>query len=184
LDKNALERFLRVVDRGVCERLGQARDPLVLACVDYYLPLFQSVTRYPNVVDEVVPGNPEHRSQAELHAQASHLIESRRSSDEHPAIARYRAGVGSGTTVSSVAELAARAREGRIDTMLVSDVPPVWGGLDPETGSVTTSDHASLDVEDLLDRAVFDTLAAGGEVVMVDASSLGTSSGVAATLRY
>ncbi|MEZ5260127.1 MAG: hypothetical protein R2705_25520 [Ilumatobacteraceae bacterium] len=27
LDKNALERFLRVVDRGVRERLGQARDP-------------------------------------------------------------------------------------------------------------------------------------------------------------
>ena len=121
---------------------------------------------------------------AELHAEASHLIESRRTPEEHPALGRYRAGVGSGTTVSSVADLAARAREGRVDTMVVSDVPPVWGSFDPETGSVMTSDRPSLDVEDLLDRAVFDTLAAGGEVVMVDASSLGTSSGAAATLRY
>ncbi len=76
LDKNAIQRFLRAVDRGVCERLGDAREPLVLACVDYYLPLFQSVTRYPNVFDTAVSGNPEHRSPTQLHVEALRLIDS------------------------------------------------------------------------------------------------------------
>ena len=76
LDKEAIQRFLRAVDRGVCERLGDAHEPLVLACVDYYLPLFQAVTRYPNVFDTAVAGNPERRSPAELHAAALRVIES------------------------------------------------------------------------------------------------------------
>ena len=184
LDKTATQRFLRAVDRGVCERLGDAHEPLVLACVDYYLPLFQSVTRYPNVFDTAVTGNPEHRSSTELHADALRLIESRTSGEDHPGIDRYRAGIGAGTTVSAIADVVTRAREGRIDTLLVTDVPPVWGRVAPDTGTVLTSQRASIDDEDLIERAVFDTLAKGGEVFVTDVATLGTVTGVAATLRY
>ncbi len=183
LDKEAIQRFLRAVDRGVCERLGDAHEPLVLACVDYYLPLFQAVTRYPNVFDAAVTGNPEHRSPAELHADALRLIESSTNVD-HPGIDRYRAAMGAGTTVSAIADVVTRAREGRIDTLLVTDVPPVWGRVAPDTGTVSTSSRASIDDEDLIDRAVFDTLASGGEVIVTDEATLGTVTGVAATLRY
>ncbi len=181
LDKAATQRFLRAVDRGVRERLGDARGPLVLACVEYYLPLFQSVTHYPNVLDAAVTGNPEHRSPTELHADALQLIEQ---SDDHPGIDRHRAGISAGTSVSEIAEVVTRAHEGRVDTLLVTDVPAVWGRVAADTGSVTTSPGASIDDEDLIDRAVFDTLAAGGDVFVTDVATLGTDTGVAATLRY
>ena len=181
LDKTAIQRFLRAVDRGVCERLGDAREPLVLACVDYYVPLFQSVSRYPNVFDTAVSGNPEHRSPTELHADALQLIESR---EDHPGLERYRAGIGAGTTVSEIADVVIRAAEGRVDTLLVTDVAPVWGRFDSATATVSMSPSASIDAEDLIDRAVFDTLATGGEVFVTDVATLGTVTGVAATLRY
>jgi hypothetical protein len=181
LDKAATQRFLRAVDRGVRERLGDARELLVLACVDYYLPLFQSVTGYPNVFDAVVSGNPEHRSPTELHADALQLIDS---GADHPGVERYRAGISAGTTVSEIAEVAIRAHEGRVDTLLVTDVPPVWGSLAADAATVSTSQRASIDDEDLIDRAVFDTLAKGGEVFVTDVATLGTATGVAATLRY
>ncbi|MBK5268543.1 MAG: hypothetical protein JJE47_14030 [Acidimicrobiia bacterium] len=184
LDKTAIQRFLRAVDRGVCERLGDAHEPLVLACVDYYLPLFQAVTRYPNVFDTAVTGNPEHRSPTELHADALRLIESPTGGEGHPGIDRYRAAVGAGKTVSAIVDLVTRAREGRIATLLVTDVAPVWGRVAPDTGTVSTSQRASIEDEDLIDRAVFDTLAKGGEVFVTDVATLGTATGVAATLRY
>lgn len=182
LDKTAIERFLRAVDRGVCERLGDAHEPLVLACVDYYLPLFQSVTRYPNVFDTAVAGNPEHRSPTELHADALRLIESATGGIDQPGIDRYRASAG--TTVSAIEEVVTRASEGRIDTLLVTEVAPVWGRFAPDTGTWVTSPGASIDDEDLIDRAVFDTLTNGGEVVVTDVDTLGTDTGVAAMLRY
>jgi hypothetical protein len=184
LDKTAIERFMRVVDRGVCQRLGDAREPLVLACVDYYVPLFRSVSRYPNVLDAAVAGNPEHRSPAELHADALRLIESRSKGVGHPGLDRYRAAVGTGTTASAIEEVVTRAREGRIDTLLVTDGAPAWGCIVPDTGTVMTSMWASIDSEDLIDRAVFDTLAKGGDIVVTDAQTLGSDSGVAAVLRY
>ena len=181
LDKTAIERFLRAVDGGVCERLGDAHGALVLACVDYYLPLYQSVTRYPNVFDTAVTGNPEHRSPTELHADALRLLDS---GEDHPGIDRYRAGIDAGTTVSEIADVVTRAHEGRVDTLLVTDVPPVWGRVAPDTATVSTSHRASIDDEDLIDRAVFDTLANGGEVFVTDVATLATVTGVAATLRY
>ena len=184
LDKSAIERFLRVVDGGVCERLGDARQPLVLACVDYYLPLYQAVTRYPNVFDTAVAGNPEHRSPAELHADALRLIESRTSGEDHPGIDRYRDAISAGTTVSAIVDVVTRAREGRVDTLLVTDVPSAWGRVAPDTATVSTSQRASIDDEDLIDRAVYDTLATGGEVFVTDVATLGTVTGVAAALRY
>ena len=77
INKAALERYLRAVDRAAIERLGDSRQPLVLACVGYYLSVYQSVTRYPNLVDRAVEGNPEHRSSTELHAAAWGIIEGR-----------------------------------------------------------------------------------------------------------
>lgn len=149
-----------------------------------YLPLFRSVTRYPNVLDTAVAGNPEHRSPAELHADALRLIESRSDSVDRSGVDRYRAAVGTATTVSSIEEIVVRAREGRIDTLLVTDAAPVWGHVAPDTGTVETSPHPSIHDEDLIDRAVFDTLAKGGDVVVTNADRLGSDSGVAAILRY
>ena len=39
-------------------------------------------------------------------------------------------------------------------------------------------------LQDLIDRAVFDTLATGGKVVVMDVATLGSVTGVGATLRY
>ncbi len=77
-----------------------------------------------------------------------------------------------------------RAREGRIDTLLVTDAPPVWGRIASDTGTVSTSHRASIDVEDLIDRAVFDTLAKGGEVIVTGVATLDTDTGAAAILRF
>ncbi len=68
--------------------------------------------------------------------------------------------------------------------MLVTDVPAVWGRVAPDTGTVSMSPRASINDEDLIDRAVFDTLAKGGQVVVTDVATLGTVTGVAAALRY
>ena len=87
-------------------------------------------------------------------------------------------------TVSAISDLVTRAREGRIDTLLVTDVPPVWGRMAPDTGRVSTSQRTSIDVEDLIDRAVFDSLAQSGEVIVTDVVTLGTDTGAAAMLRF
>jgi hypothetical protein len=162
VDKAAIERYLRAVDRGVRERIGNTRQPLVLASVGYYLPILQSVSSYPSIVDAVVEGNPEHRSPEELHAAAWRLVGRRFTEETERDLDRYGAAAGSGTAATATDEVADAARGGRIDTLfVVSGAPP----------------------DERVDRAVLDTLARGGRIVGV-AEPLDADAPMAALLRY
>ena len=161
VDKAAIERFLRAVDHGLRERIGPADQPLVLASVAYYLPIFQAVSSYPHVVDAVAEGNPDHRSAEELHAAAWPLVEGRFTSRLARDLDRFGTASGTGLTATAPDEVAAMARQGRVDTLFVCDgVAP-----DPRT-----------------DTAVLDTLVNGGQVIGVEAPVVDDAA-VAALLR-
>lgn len=74
IDKQALARFFREVDRGLRERLESNAAPLVLAAVRYYLPIYRSVTAHPTLATRVVEGSPDSRSPRELHAEAWEIV--------------------------------------------------------------------------------------------------------------
>jgi hypothetical protein len=164
-DKAALERFFRAVDRPLTARLGPRREPLVLACVAYYLPIFSAVSRYPLVWPQAVEGNPEHRSVTELHDAGWSLVESHFAERETLELDRYRAAAGTGLTLADPGEVAAAAREGRVDTLLLPREAP---------GAADEGD---------VDRAVVETLRHGGRVLEVhEASAMDTP--VGALLRF
>lgn len=162
VDKAAVERYLRAVDRGLRARIGPSRQPLVLASVGYYLPILQSVSSYPSIVDAVVEGNPEHRPPEELHAAAWPLVEGHFTGQAADDLDRYRAAAGTGTAVTATDEVADAARNGRVDTLFVVDGAPP---------------------DQRVDRAVLDTLAHGGRIVAV-AEPLDADAPTAALLRY
>jgi hypothetical protein len=162
VDKAAIERYVRAVDRGLSERIGSSRQPLVLASVGYYLPILQSVSSYPSIVDAVVEGNPEHRSSEELHAAAWPLVEGRFAEEIAKDLDRYGAVAGTGTAVTDTDEIADAARGGRVDTLFVVSGAPA---------------------DERVDRAALDTLAHGGRTVGV-AEPLDADASTAAILRY
>lgn len=162
VDKAALERYLRAVDRGLSERIGSSHQPLVVASVGYYLPILRSVSTYPSIVDVAVEGNPEHRSPEELHSAAWPLVERQLSEEIDKDLDRYGAAAGTGTTATVTDEVADAARDGRVDTLFVVSGAPA---------------------DERVDRAVLDTLTHGGRIVSV-AEPLDTVAPAAALLRY
>lgn len=58
VDRVLQERFLRKVDEGLWEVLREERAPLVLAGVGHLCAIFREVTRYANVLDQGIEGNP------------------------------------------------------------------------------------------------------------------------------
>jgi hypothetical protein len=182
LDKQALERFLRAVDRGVVEVLGGDPSPLVLASVAYYVPIYRSVTRHPNVLERGVEGSPERRSPADLHAAAWSLVEPVLAAAREQSLDRIRTAPAE-RVAFAITDVVTAAHEGRVDTLLLSDGPPLPGHVDATTGAATPVDEAAPGTEDLLDRAAIDTLRHGGRVFVVDEAALDDSR-VAALLRF
>ena len=183
IDKGAIERFLRVVDRGLRESLDGATQPLVLASVDYYQPIFRSLTHYPHVWDQAITGSPERWRPEELHEMAWTIMAPHFAAERTSALARYRQGVGTGTTTTDIEEIVVGARDGRVDTLFVSTDAPLWGRVDEENRHVVVDAQRSLEVEDVIDRAVVDTLRHRGSVVSVEPTELAPDA-AAVLLRY
>ena len=57
--KNDLMEYFRQVDRGFAEAVQHAHAPVVLAGVEYLLPLYKAVTAHTAVVESSMTGNPD-----------------------------------------------------------------------------------------------------------------------------
>ncbi len=172
IEKAALERYFRAVDTALVALLGSTRHAVVLACVDYYVPIYRRVTRLANLVDGIVSGNPEHRSPDELLSAANRIMEPVRAAGRATTAERFANLVGTGRTITDGPEIVTAAHEGRVDTLLVRAERPVPD--DPPLPTVTDA---------LIDLAVADVLATGGAIDVVE-QVLTADTPVAAILRY
>ena len=68
--KKDLRRFFSQIDRGVTELLRGDTAPLVLAGVDYLLPIYRETSSHPNLAERGILGNPDRLSAEELHKEA------------------------------------------------------------------------------------------------------------------
>lgn len=171
IDKATLERYLRAVDKGLNAVLGATRKPVVLACVGYYLPIAQSVTKLANLAGDVVEGNPERRSPDELLAAARDIVAPMQAARRADTVERFTGLAGTGLAVTEVADIASAAREGRVETLLVP------------AGEQAVVDVASPTVDPLIDIAVADVLSKGGVIESIG-DTPAIDSPFAAILRY
>lgn len=170
-DKATLGRYFRAVDEGLSAVLGSTRQPVVLACVGYYLPIFQSVTRLAYLAEAVIEGNPEHRTPDELLAAARVIIEPMQAARRTTTTERFATMVSTGRTLTDVADIVTAAHEGRVEVLLVRAEEP------------NPADRGPAVTDKLIDLAVADVLAKGGAVEAID-HTLPTDTPIAAILRY
>jgi hypothetical protein len=187
--KDRLFRFFRRVDRGLWE--GLRRDglhdlgpPLVLAGVGYLLPIYRKASRYPNVVEEGITGNPEALSAMDLHGQAWAIVERSFRRDEERMQERFRSLAGTGSASSNLREVAAAAIQGRVRSLMVAVDVHEWGRLDTHSGAIELHPERQPGDRDLLDVTAAQTFITGGVVFAVGADRLPGPGTVAAILRY
>jgi hypothetical protein len=75
--KTNLLRFFPQVDRAVVRVIKNPSVPLVVASVDYLIPLYRTANTHPSLLQDGVPGTPEGLRSDELHARAWPLVEPR-----------------------------------------------------------------------------------------------------------
>ena len=182
--KNRILRYFRQVDEGLQQVLHDERSPLVLAGVEYLLPIYREASSYPHLVDEVVMGSPDRTKAEELHAQAWEIVEPHFAEAQRQALDDYAQQSGTERTSDDVEEVVPAAHYGRVAVLWVALGTEVWGRFDPETGDVRRRDQPEPGDGDLLDLAALQTLSNGGTVYAVDPSAVPGGGALAALLRY
>jgi hypothetical protein len=182
--KDRILRYFRQIDQGLRDFLREEQAPLVLAGVDYLLPIYKEVNTYQHLLNGKITGNPEGVNIDELHRQAWSLVQPHFQQEQQKAAARYRQLAGTGKTANDPREIIPAAYHGRVDLLFVSVGRQQWGDYDPGTSQVHLHPEAQPGSFDILDLAATQTLLHGGAVYAVEPGEVPDESNLAAVFRY
>lgn len=178
-----LEHHFRRLWEAIAPLLPERNAPIVLAAVEEYLPLVNAALRDHRLVDRCVAGSPDHASDEELWRGALPIVASWREGERARRL-REAASGGRPALATGLSAVLSAAEAGRVAHLLLAEGQERWGKFDERNGIVEERRVPQEGDEDLLERALFATLAKGGEVEAVPPEQLPNGEAVAAWLRF
>lgn len=183
-EKDNILRYFQKLDAGVQDLLAGEQAPLVLAGVDYLLPIYQEASSYRFLVDEGVVGSPDDLSAKELHHRAWAIVQPRFAQEREEALSRFRHLADTDKASDNLDEIVPAAHHGRIETVFVALGVQRWGTFDPATNEVQLDPDTEPGDLDLLDSVAVQTLLNGGTVYAIQPEQVPAEASVAALFRY
>ena len=184
--KELLRRYFQQLDDGILSVVENSTIPMVIAGVDYLLPIFRETTSYKNVVEEGIVGSQDRQDLTELHAEAWKLVEPVFLDNQQKAIDRFLEfhGQQNGLATNDLDEAVKAAIGGRVETLMVPLGVQKWGRYDPTSDSVLFDPEPTPENEDMINYAAAQTILNSGNVYAVPADQLPGGGDVAAILRF
>jgi len=185
-DKENILRYFQLVDKGLSNLLSGITIPMVLAGVDYLLPIYHQANTYPNLLDNGLEGNPEGLDAKMLHKSAWELVKPGFIKEQKEALEQFKQLHGQKNKLASddLKTVVKAANFGRVDTLIVPSGVQRWGYYDAQKNKVVLEANAKLENEDLLDFAAAHTLFNSGKVFTVQPENLPGDGDLAAIMRY
>jgi hypothetical protein len=183
-EKDDLLRFFQHIDRGLHVQLKDETAPLVLAGVEYLIPIYQQANTYPHLLEHGIAGNPDRLKAEALRRKARNLVEPILLQAKQEAFTHYRDLKGTGLTSSDTSEIVVAAYSGQVESLFVAQDGEQWGAFDAVAGTLQIHDQAQPGDEDLLDLAARQTLLHDGTVYALEQSEMPDASPIVAVFRY
>lgn len=185
--KDQIKRFFRKIDDSVSDYIGGEDVPLVLAGVSEYLPLYQKVNSYPQLVeDEIVAGNPEQLDLQDLHRRAWDIVESVFLEVQEEEMDRFEQLYYQDGDIASddFHEIIPACVYSRVDTLFVPVGQYRWGRYDPDSNTVVVHESKEPGDGDLLNYAAVQSYLNGAAVHALRPESMPGGRSIAAIFRY
>lgn len=180
--KDDLLRYFQQIDRGLHPLLREEQAPLVLAAVDYLLPIYRQANTYSHLLEKGIEGNPDRLSNKDLHDRAWALVQPCFQKARKQALAQYCRLAGTGRTACGLEQVVSAAQHGEVETLFVPIDKQRWGRFDAAIGQVEEHDRPEPGDEDLLNLAAVQTLLHGKRVHAVESEEVPQAAPLAAIL--
>lgn len=184
-EQDKTKRYLNIVSKAIYnDYLHSKNEPLILASVKEYLPLFTDVSEYKNIVGEVVPGNQDNTNTKDLHEKALKIIDPILSEEANIEFKKYKSTRGKENTTNDLLEIVKLSYQGRVEKLFIHDDFEVWGDFDSNSGAAILQTERSSISEDLAELATFFTIINGGKAYMLNPEKYELKNKISAVLRF
>jgi hypothetical protein len=182
-EKVLLHKYVRKVEQAIHSIFAGLNTPLVVAAEEPLASMYRSLNSYPGLADEVIEGNPDQKTDADLEDAAIPILDRLYSREVKAVIALYdQLKPRRATTDVSYAAHAVTA--GAVGQLLV-DLDAVVPGLVSEVdGSVTYSASDDAETYSIVDEVARRALSTGARVLGARREELPDRAPLTAILRY
>lgn len=183
-EKTNLGRYFMLVDKGLQPVLRDEKAPLVLAGVDYLLPIFREASSYGDIMADAVSGHPGDMAERDLHERAWAIAEPFFQASRTEAAAAFERLHHAGRASRDINKIAPAAAYGRIETLFTALGERRWGRFDREHDCVVLHREEQPGDADLLDFCAVQTYLNRGAVHVVERARIPGGTRLAAVFRY
>jgi len=185
-EKTNILRYFQRIDRGLNDLLDEKTIPILLAGVEYLLPIYRQANTYPTLLEENLKGNPEEMSGEDLYKRAWGLVQPIFKEEQKQELKQFEQLHGQGSELASndLKTVVKAALFGRVNTLFVPLGVQKWGRYDSKQNKVILDKISKRENEDLLDFATKHTLFNAGKVYAIKPEKLPGNGELAAILRY
>lgn len=167
LEKDLIKQYFRLVDEGLKDILNKHEYPMVLAGVDYLLPIYQEVNKYNNILNQGIYGNPDDLGPQVLQKKSWEIMEPVFKEEMFKDIEKFKKLNGTGNASGNIEEIVPKAEYGQIESLFIN-----------------TNDIFGGDSSDILNKIALNTIKNNGRVYGIDTSLHLNNLSVAAVYRY
>lgn len=183
--KEEILKFFRAIDEGVTGFLRDSKAPLILAAVDFLVPIYREANNYKYLHDEHIAGNPEEADLMLLHEKAMDILHDKFEEEKREKMERFEYELSQVKASYDEGEVIPAAINGRVDTLFIRNRSSLWGTFKKETNTIEIDGESTIYNADLLNIAAIDTLLQNGSVYLLDKEEMPAPTGKAnAILRF
>lgn len=182
--KDDLLNYFAQVDRGLHATLHEEKAPLIVAAVDYLMPIYRKANTYSHLASGSLSGNPDLLSCEQLRDRAWALVEPTFKKAREERAQLYARLAGTGRTCKELNEILAAAAQGRIEILFAESDREQWGTVAGAGTGQTKADTAGSASEGLINRAALETIRHGGSVHMLAASEMPSGAALPAAVFW
>jgi len=182
-EKVLLHKYVRKVEQAIHNVFAGLNTPLVVAAEEPLASMYRSLNGYPGLAEEIIEGNPDQKTDAELEDAAIPILDRLYSREVKAAIALYdQLKPRRATTDVSYAAHAATA--GAVEQLLVDLDAVVPGLVSDIDGSVIYSASDDAETYSVVDEVARRALSTGARVLGARREELPDRAPLTAILRY
>ena len=183
-NKDEIKRFFQQIDSGLQAVLQEENTPLVLAGVEFLLPIYQETNSYANLLEKGITGNPENVDSRDLHRQAWEIIEPHLINQRKQETDKFKQLADTDEASSQIEQIVSAAVMGQIDTLFVAKNAQYWGEFDSQSNKVTLHSEPQAESTDLVDLAATKSYLQGGKVYILELPEMPDNTAMSAIFRY
>lgn len=184
-EKENISMYMDEVDETLwTKRLSTENVPLLLAGVDYLIPIFKQRSRYRHIHDEHLSGNFEKDNAATMFEKARPLMQPYFEQPFNQALEQYYNNRTTGLTSASPEDVIPACFYAKAAIVFVEKDCLMWGTFNEQDNRLTLSEERQNDDACMLNAAVSKALQTGAAVFATEKEYMPDGATIAALMRY